>query len=118
MLDGKFLNKSLEENFNLYIKSLVVYLKELDFKDILQEDYKDLSNFKNIKDKKESIDNKDEYDKLLYKTINNSEISNLNQYVNIKNNNLNNDYILPEKRDINLKDPKLKKKGVNKKKNI
>ena len=44
MFKGEFANKSLEDNFNIYIKTLIIHLKELDIKEILQEDYKDLSN--------------------------------------------------------------------------
>ena len=116
MFNGEFPNRSSEENFNIFIKTIIIYLKELDYKEILQEEYKDLSdNFIN----KNSIDlyiknnfNKESNDNLLYREK--KKINTIDNFVKIKNKeNIN--YRLPEKKDINLKDPKFKKKGLPKK---
>ena len=114
MLRGEFVNKSLEENFNIYIRTIIIYLKEVDRKDILQKDYIDLSNNNIFFDNScNNLKNNIELsNSLLYNEQNKTNI--MNKFIKHKNNKTE-QYSLPIKKDINLKDPKLKKKGIPKK---
>lgn len=116
MFNGNFPNKSSEDNFNIYIKTIILYLKELDYKEILQEDYKDLSD--NLITERENLKNNNKFnqeksDNLLYREQK-KKINTIDNFVKHKNEEIVS-YALPEKKDINLKDPKFKKKGLPKK---
>ena len=111
MLKGNFENENLRENFNNYIESIIVYFKEIDRKDLLQEYYLDLSfNSISVKEKLNTIYEEDELDEYLYNKEK-LEKPTIDKFVKIKKTN-NKEYFLPEKRDIDLKNPKLRKKGV------
>ena len=117
MLKGNFADKVLEDNFNIYVKTIIIHLKEIDTKDILQASYEDFSNNLIEKDNlniKEMIpeNNLQNSNILLYKEINHKNT--IDKFVKhkIDQKEL---YNLPEKRNINLRDPKLKKKGLAKK---
>jgi len=117
MLNDKFENEILRDYYEEYISSLINYLKEVDTKDLLQEDYMDLSLNK--------INNK----KLENKTLseNNSIIFNKEKIIDkqikmdkfvIRPQKEKKEYLLPKTKDINLKDPRLRRKGIEKKENI
>ena len=111
MLKGNFENNNLKDNFNNYIESLIIYFKEIDRKDLLQEYYLDLSlNFSNTKEKLNTIPEEQDIDSYLFNK-DKLEINTIEKYINVKKIN-NKEYYLPEKRDVNLKDPKLRKKGL------
>lgn len=109
MFKGNFDNKSLEDNFNDYIKNIIIHLKRIDTKDILQQYYIDISNNdpkKNLID----IDRiKNLNDNLFYNEK--PKINTIENFVKHKKEKKE-IYILPKKKEINLKDPKLKKKGL------
>ena len=121
---NKIKNPELKNTFNHYIKSIINYLKFIDKKDILQEEYLDLSL--NEVDKKvyfekieqDDIDSLNNANSLMinsdYKKIN----STLDDFVIKKTNEKQEKEIedLPKKKVINLKNPDLKKKGIKKKK--
>ena len=119
----------IEYAFNNYIKSCINNFRTIDNNDIIQEDYTDL-----IKDE-QSLDNLN--DKLNDKLINmnsfeitkksNESLFNINKKTSTLNNFIirnkpeqQSAIFLPKERNINLKDPVLRKKGVKykKKKNI
>ena len=109
--------------FDNYVKACIQYFKILDNNDILQEDYKDFEKRENILDinggEEIIIDNfatKEEADKLIMRSINLNNNS-LDKFVKIKNIKKEN-IILPKQKEVNLKDPILKNKGIKKKKNI
>lgn len=117
MLNDNFENENLKEDYEVYISSLINYLKEVDTKDLLQEYYMDLSLNK--------INNK----KLENKTLgeNNMIIFNKEKIVEkhvkmdkfvINREKEKREYLLPKTKDINLKDPRLRRKGIEKKENI
>ena len=111
MLKGNFENNNLKDNFNSYIESLIIYFKEIDRKDLLQEYYLDLSlNFSNTKEKLKTIPEDQDIDSYLFNK-DKLETNTIEKYINVKKIN-NKKYYLPEKRDVNLKDPKLRKKGL------
>ena len=116
MLNDNFENENLRNDYEEYISRLINYLKEIDTKDFLQEDYLDLSLNK-IKNKK--FDNKtlSENNQIIY---NNERINKrimMEKFV-INSKKENKEYLLPKTKDINLRDPKLRRKGIEKKENL
>ena len=124
MSKGDYINDNLKSQFLNYATAIIYYLKQLDEKDIYQEEYnnliiniQDISNVdvKNKENRESEDENKDleneDPDHLL---INKSEaINNLDNFIkkiNIKNE----DKILPQRKVANINDPNLKKKGVKK----
>jgi len=115
MSKANYINDNLKSAFYNYASQIIYFFKQIDLGDICQTEYNDLSlnsnnsNNSNIvnKTEKELIDDCKE---LL--TIN-SAPTNLNNFVkkiNIKQN----DNIIPVKKYINIKDPSLRKKGIQK----
>ena len=100
-------NTNINRVFESYVKHLIVHFKELDRKDILQNDYNDVDFSKSNKIPKEYIN----ADPLIF---NEKEQTNtLDGFIIVNNKNTgNNGVVLPLKREINLKDPKLMKKGI------
>lgn len=111
MIKGNYKNEYLKENFENYLRTLIVYFKETDSKDLLQEYYLDFSfNLSNINEKLDTIKENEEVDEYLYNK-DKLEVPTINKFVKIKKKSKD-EYHFPEKRDINLKDPKLRKKGL------
>jgi len=114
----------VEEAFNIFAKICVNYFKTIDKTDIIQEEYKDL-NFLNdyefsddtniIMCAQENIDSEMLLSSKKMNNSNNNTLDNFVKKINIKKEN---NIILPQKKNINLKDPTLKNKGIVKKKNI
>jgi len=130
LLKGDSPNESLKKIHDDYVNAAIIYLKMIDTKDIIQEQYKNeicqneicqneiLSDINNINFDNDSAivvgDNvADANQQMMRKIVN---ISNLDNYVNIKNgNNTGNEYKLPIKKEINLHTQELKTKGIIKK---
>jgi hypothetical protein len=138
------ISQDVEYAFNYFVKITVNYFKTIDKTDILQEEYKNLNNSNSeitINDKINTNNDtnfKDELEQFIGDDIN--AISELEDHMNMnklfmrsinlnKNGTLDNfikktlvikenEIILPQKKNINLKDPALKNKGIVKKKNI
>jgi hypothetical protein len=109
----------IKSSFDNYVKTCVHYFKMLDRNDIIQKDY---TNFEEeIKEEKELSETdkflKEENEKLLMRKIKISS-NKLDNFIKIKMTKQAEDLIIPQQKEINLKDPILKNKGVNKKKNI
>jgi len=143
LISGEHKNSSLDASFSEYMSECVKYLKFIDKKDEIQQDYEEINRKqeeqriekikKNIlKDKKREKDTKtnknsneeteeistaknpDEY--LMCKPE--PTTGNINDFIKIKKSNVRDrNTILPKQKDINLRDPKLKRKGLKKKKN-
>ena len=109
--------------FDNLVKTCVSYFKILDRNDIIQEDFNDFNKGINegIKEEKELSESeqflKEENEKLLMRSVKMSTHS-LDNFIKIKMTKQAEDLIIPQQKEINLKDPILKNKGVNKKKNI
>jgi hypothetical protein len=109
--------------FDNLVKTCVSYFKILDRNDIIQEDFNDFNKGINeeIKEEKELSESeqflKEENEKLLMRSVKMSTHS-LDNFIKIKMTKRAEDLIIPQQKEINLKDPILKNKGVNKKKNI
>ena len=105
--------------FDNLVKTCISYFKMLDINDIIQEDYNDITE--EIKEKEELSETekflKEENEKLLMRSVKMSNNS-LDKFIKIKMTKQPEELIIPQQKEINLKDPVLKNKGVNKKKNI
>ena len=118
--------------FDNYVKTCINYFKVIDRNDIIQEDYTEFAN--NLDNINESIElNKlDELNNLDENNILTVDQQDANNYlmrqIKIQKNSLDSfvkkkinnpkEIILPKQKNINLKDPILKNKGIVKKKNI
>ena len=105
--------------FDNLVKTCVHYFKILDRNDIIQEDYNEFDD--EIKEDKEISESeqflKEENEKLLMRSVKMSNHS-LDNFIKIKMTKKPEDLIIPQQKEINLKDPILKNKGIIKKKNI
>lgn len=105
--------------FDNLVKTCIHYFKILDRNDIIQEDYNGF--VEEIKEKKDLSESeqflKEENEKLLMRSVKLSNHS-LDNFIKIKMTKQAEELIIPQQKEINLKDPILKNKGVNKKKNI
>ena len=114
MMKGQHITNSVNKAHNEYMKSCVAYLRFLDTKDILQEEYKDIPEQPDISD--DDIEG-DPNNSLINPSYLHKQ-NKIEDYIDVKkiSNVPKNDTYLPEKKDLKLKDPELKKKGVKKKK--
>lgn len=108
--------------FDNYIHRCIDFFKILDKTDILQEDYIGINT--DIVDPKNEINvddigNTTDANNLMMRSIKiTNQNSVLDNFVKFKSIKVKNDPIIPKQKDINLKDPALKNKGIRKKKNI
>ena len=109
--------------FDNFIKACVHYFKILDRNDIIQQDYNEFHEFKDkIKENNENNDEsykilKEENEKLLMRSVKITNPS-LDNFIKINMTKQTKELIIPQQKEINLKDPILKNKGIDKKKNI
>ena len=110
--------------FDNYVKTCVEYFKALDTADIIQEDYASIVNtVQNINSQTtdintDGIDTTDAANKLMLRTIKITEPNSLEKTVTRTSTRIKKPQIMPVQKDINLKDPMLKNKGICKKNNI
>ena len=107
--------------FDNFVDSCIHYFKSKDNNDIIQSEYKNIEENNIISDLLESnVDGdyiEDEANKLLMRSIKITNPS-LDNFVTKKYTKSPSELILPKQKDVNLKDPDLKNKGIRKKKNI
>jgi len=118
--------------FENYVNTCIQYFKTIDNNDILQEDYStilnetylddldNLSNLNNLNNLNNIGENAAKEDNLMMRSIN-IKSQTLDSFVTKKYIKKPDEMILPKEKNINLKDPILRKKGVihsGKKKNI
>jgi hypothetical protein len=116
----EFLMPDVRFAFDNYVNSCINYFKILDKTDILQEDYTGLDNI-DIKNEIniDNIGSTDEANQLIMRSIKITYPPTLlDNFVTIKNAKELPQPIIPKQKEINLKDPNLKNKGIRKKKNI
>jgi hypothetical protein len=106
--------------FDNFIKACVHYFKILDRNDIIQQDYNEFKD--KIKENNKINDEshkilKEENEKLLMRSVKMSNPS-LDNFIKINMTKQSKELIIPQQKEINLKDPILKNKGIDKKKNI
>jgi hypothetical protein len=104
--------------FQIYSKACIEYFKTLDKNDIIQEDYSGLTSTETPEMSPEDIKTQAEIDKLFMRSIHVKEPTTLDKFVKRSTSAPKEDPILPKQKDINLRDPALKNKGIRKKKNI
>ena len=110
---GEYPNNFIKSLYFEYATEIIYYLKNLDQKDILQEEYLDLSFKENCLEN----ENKNLEENLNNLMIKPKEKANLNNFV--KKINLDeSEKIIPQKKKVNIKDAKFKTKGVKKNLNI
>jgi hypothetical protein len=100
--------------FNNYIKICVEYFKSLDNNDILQEEYKNIEEkiVENLIENNEIIikeNSENNINKLLMRSI---EIKPLDKFVKRTITKKQEEMIMPKQKDIDLKNPSLKNKGI------
>ena len=108
--------------FQNYIKACVDYFKTLDKTDILQEDYQSIEDSLN-RDRNNEINvdyvsSTQEANQMMMRSIKIQEPNSLEKLVKRTQTKHVKQMILPREKDINLKDPILKNKGIREKKNI
>jgi hypothetical protein len=105
--------------FDLYIKSCIENFKMIDKTDIIQEDYAGIYDIGEIDIKNEinidGIQTLEDSDKLMMRSIKITEPNPLERMVKRTSTKVATPVIIPHQKDINLKDPVLKKKGIKKK---
>ena len=110
------------KGFQSYIKACVDYFKTLDKTDILQEDYQSIEDSLN-RDRNNEINvdyvsSTQEANQMMMRSIKIQEPNSLEKLVKRTQTKHVKQMILPREKDINLKDPILKNKGIREKKNI
>lgn len=107
----------ISKTFENYINSCINYFQTLDKTDILQEDYANITNTNLINTKVESVD---EANKSMMRFVKMYEPNSLEKIIKrtiIKSAEVP-AQVLPKQKNINLKDPILRNKGICKKNNI
>jgi hypothetical protein len=118
------INPDIKNSFDNFIKTSIHYFKTIDKNDILQEDYKEFNLLNDTLDdiNNNILDNQmnsafDEQDNRLF--MRSIKIKNgLDSFVKIKSIKKAEEIILPKLKEINLQDPNLRNKGIQKKENI
>ena len=103
--------------FQIYSKECIEYFKTLDKNDIIQEDYSSLTP-ETAEMSAEDIKTQAEIDQQFMRSIHVKEPTTLDKFVKRSTTAPKEAPILPKQKDINLRDPALKNKGIRKKKNI
>ena len=104
--------------FQIYSKACIEYFKTLDKNDIIQEDYSTLTTTGTHEMSPEDIKTQAEIDQQFMRSIRVKEAATLDKFVKRSTTAPKEAPILPKQKDINLRDPALKNKGIRKKKNI
>ena len=113
----------VKESFENYVKACIGFFKVKDEADIIQADMCFLDELTLTKDDfqdkldLDDIVSPEEADKLMMRTIKINKLP-LDNFVTIKNLKITKDPILPKQKEIDLKNPILKNKGIRKKKNV
>ena len=103
--------------FQIYSKACIEHFKSLDKNDIIQDDYSTFTP-ETAEMSPEDIKTQSEIDQKFMRSIHVKEATTLDKFVKRTTTAPKEDPILPKQKDINLRDPALKNKGIRKKKNI
>lgn len=113
MLKNEFKNDVLKHEFNNYIFSLVTYFKLVDKTDIIQKDYEDLNHNDSMDDSENEHENEKKDTPLDLINLNIAENKKITLDNFVKSNKPKQpSYIFPTQKDIDLKSPSLKEKGI------
>jgi len=108
MLSGNTNNNTIHSYFLDYAQNLIGYFNFQDKYDYIQEEYKDIINDKNVIIEEEEDD---DIDKMMYENKKSITLDNFVKKIKKKKKPHN----YPQQKKYNLKDPKLKVKGVKNK---
>jgi hypothetical protein len=108
---------SIVSLFQTYIKASIDHFKTLDKNDIIQEDYATLLT-ETAEMSADDIKTQSEIDQQFMRSIQMREPNTLDKFVKRSTTAPKEEPVLPKQKDINLRDPVLKNKGIRKKKNI
>lgn len=108
----------IKQAFQEYTQTCIHYFKILDKTDILQEDYTNINMDENIVKVDDNNTNLEDMNQNLLRSIKLREPNSLEKLVKRTVTKNPNSPQIPQQKDINLKDPILKNKGICKKKNI
>jgi len=108
---------SIVSLFQIYSKACIDHFKTLDKNDIIQEDYATLLT-ETAEMSADDIKTQSEIDQQFMRSIQVREPNTLDKFVKRSTTAPKEEPILPKQKDINLRDPALKNKGIRKKKNI
>jgi uncharacterized UPF0160 family protein len=107
--------------YDNFINACINYFKTIDNNDLIQEEYKGLDETPDIISIPELKDNnlqtEEDANKLLMRSIKITTLP-LDNFVKRKSTKVEEKLILPKQKEINLNEPELNIKGINKKKNI
>ena len=114
--------QDVKYSYDNFIYSCIHYFKTIDNNDLNQEEYKNLNNeepdISNIPELNDNnLKTEEEANKLLMRSIKITTPP-LDKFVKRKTTKVEEQIIMPKQKEINLSDPELKLKGINKKKNI
>jgi len=114
----KDLSPEVSYSYDTFIKSSIHYFKVHDNNDLLQEEYNDLDLVikENIDNDIELPDNlaiKEETNKLMMRSIK-MDLPTLDKYVKRISHKKEDNVILPKSREVDIKNPELKNKGIKK----
>ena len=115
LIKGENMEEGIVDMFLLYCRTLIQHFKIIDENDIMQETYADIS----INCVSSEILSNNEYltaDNLIMRT--NNKKKRIDEYIDIKRHSNKSEPILHHKREVNLRNPELRTKGVRRKKNI
>ena len=137
LIAGEISNTNLESAFDNYMRESINYFKFMDKKDIIQGEYTELNQEikkKQERKKQQTIEQDkkkkaskpepkktdkpqltgENADELL---INRTQLKDpcMNSFIKVKRNPMEKKHIMPKQREIDLTDPKLKRKGIKKK---
>ena len=113
LLRGHTVDSDINACFQNYTQKCIDYFEFIDKRDIIQEDYKDLKQKEPQSTRTFDLTNVNE---IMTKKVNHTfDIAHL---LNIKKKNTGKKIMIPKERNLNLKHPSLKNKGLEKKKNV
>ena len=114
MLKDDFPNNELRKNFEDYLDSLIDHFKIIDKQDILQEEYKYMNNTDENNQYENNVINNEVPSNNLILNTSSRKIITMDNFVT-KTSKKKSQPILPVKKNIDLKNPELRKKGIKKK---
>ena len=109
---GEYPNNFIKSLYFSYASQIIYYFKSLDQKDIIQEEYLDLSINKFLSNNSDEnvIDNlfDESFNNIVFKNKDNYNLNNFVKKINFNNN----EKILPQKKILDINNPKFKTKGI------
>jgi hypothetical protein len=122
LLRNNKINPSVNNAFNNYARILIQHFKIVDTNDILQEEFKNMINTDNESNNKFNNEIKPDYEieseansHIFIKQTDETE-GTLNNFVKMVHTRPEKKMIMPKQRMVNLKNPHLRNKGINKNK--